>query len=530
MTGDETIGDESTMSDALHDALERGESPNAATQPALSEILRVARSLDAFVRHIEQGSGVCIVPAGDATGSFGRTPEAVPQPFPGEYRFRALLGEGNYGRVWLADDLRLGIPVALKTVRLRGDAGQQARALEALQHEARLMAQLKHPNIVQVYAWRQAGDEHYLVMQYVRGQSLKSRLETHGAFGWRLAAQYIADVAEALGHVHTRGVIHRDIKPANLLWDEATNEVLLSDFGVSAWVADADRGAAGTGFYMAPEVLHGGGGLPADVYSLAATLFQLVTGEVPFPAKSWPELAARVAAGLPNPDPRCAVIPAGVERVIRAGLTADPVRRPSLAAFAAELRGCLNQLLADSLVLPSAATPRVRLRVARRGPEGHYTLLAITQRTVPLMTRNLELVPSEPQSVGLRTGDRVRIEAVADRAGYLTVFNVGPAGQLTQLYPNPLGSGDAEVAANQSVLIADVQVTPPAGCERIFGVWSREPLKVPLAEFARHESGQLPISRAYQATRNLVLVEQAVHRLSGEECQATVVELEHRAG
>src|SRR5262249_15100842 len=194
-------------------------------------------------------------------------------------RFRALLGEGTFGRVWLADDVGLGIPVALKTVRLRGGVEQRSRALAALQREAKLMGPLKHPNIVQVYAWRQSGDEYYLVMQYVPGRSLKARFEAEGPLGWRQAACYIADVAEALGHVHARGIVHRDIKPANLLWDETTDEVLLSDFGVSAWLAEADREAAGTAWYMAPEAFEARSGLASDVYSLAATLFHLVTGE-----------------------------------------------------------------------------------------------------------------------------------------------------------------------------------------------------------------------------------------------------------
>jgi hypothetical protein len=172
--------------------------------------------------------------------------------------------------------------------------------------------------------------------------------------------------------------------------------------------------------------------------------------------------------------------------------------------------------------------PAVRLTVARRGSDGSYTPLAAARRQLPRLTRNLELVPPEPEGVVLRTGDRVRIEVSADRGGYLTVFNVGPMGHLSLLYPDPIEVGPVEMPANQLVVIGDVKVTPPTGSERVFAVWSREVLPLSLAELARQAAGEAPVSRAYQATRNLVLVEQSVQRLRGEDWQAAVVELEHR--
>jgi hypothetical protein len=268
--------------------------------------------------------------------------------------------------------------------------------------------------------------------------------------------------------------------------------------------------------------------LAADVYALAATLFHLVTGEPPFSAPSWRELAARVAGGLPDPDPRCAGMPTGLERIIRSALVADPVHRPGVGEFAAGLRGYLNQLLADSLLMAGTASePGVRVTVSLRDSDGRYTPVAAARRELPRLTRNLELVPPEPEGVMLRTGDRVRIEASADRDGYLTVFNVGPTGDLSLLYPTATGAPVA-VPAHQQVVIREVLVRPPAGSERVFAVWSRGP--VPLAELAWQAAGEGPVSRAYRATRNLVLVEEAVQQLADEDWRAAVVELEHRAG
>jgi serine/threonine protein kinase len=515
------------LAEALRRALERDARDQSATVgdllppgaeggERLAGALQAAGLLDQFVRHIEEEAGVDFP-----------EPEALPQPFPGEYRFRALLGEGGFGKVWLADDLRLGVPVALKAVRLEGGVERRSQALAQLENDAKKLARLSHPNIVQVHAWRQAGGEHYLVMQYVPGGSLRARLTAEGPLPWRLAARYVADAAEALGHVHAAGIIHRDIKPANLLWNETNDEVLLTDFGLSAWLAEAGGEAAGTALYMAPEALEGRAGLAADVYALAATLFHLITGRPPFPAATWQELPALIARGLPDPDPRCSAMPAGLERVIRSALAANPARRPGLAEFAVDLRGRLNQLLADSLLPPpgAAAGPAVRLTVARRGIDGGYTPIAAARRELPRLMRNLELVPPEPESVVLRTGDRVRIEASADRDGYLTVFNVGPTGDLSLLY-----AAGQVVPANRPVVIADVLAKPPAGSEHLFAVWSREVLTLPLAEVARQTAEELPVSSAYRATRNLVLVEESVKATAEGGWRAAVVELEHRAG
>ena len=123
----------------------------------------------------------------------------------------------------------------------------------------------------------------------------------------------------------------------------------------------------------------------------------------------------------------------------------------------------------------------------------------------------------------------MRIEAVADRDGYLTVFNVGPTGDLSLLYPATQGTA-AAVPAHQPVVIGEVLARPPAGSERLFAVWSRGPLSLPLEEVARQAAADSPVSPAYRATRNLVLVGESVQGLPSEDWRAAVVELEHWAG
>src|SRR5262249_38609788 len=109
-----------------------------------------------------------------------------------------------------------------------------------------------------------------------------------------------------------------------------------------------------------------------------------------------------------------------------------------------------------------------------------------------------------------------------------TVFNVGPTGDLSLLYPATQGAAPA-VPANQPVVIGEVLVKPPVGSERVFAVWSRGPLPLSLAEVARQAAGEAPVAPAYRATRNLELVEQSVHQMREEDWRAAVVELEHRA-
>jgi tRNA A-37 threonylcarbamoyl transferase component Bud32 len=533
------------LAEALHLALDReahGEPvrvdgllpAGAAGADRLAGALHVAGLLDRFVRHVEGESGIHVVPAGmTSTGAYGAGVETLPQPFPGEYHLRALLGEGSFGRVWLADDLHLGIPVALKALRPRGGVEQQSRALTALQNEARTLARLKHPNIVQVHGWRQAGADHYLVLQYVPGKSLEARLKEQGPLGWQPAARYIADVGEALLYVHAHGIVHCDVKLANLLWDRERDEALLTDFGLATRLADGGQ-VAGTPLYMAPEAFSGQRTPAGDVYGLAVSLFTLATGNVPFPGPTLAELGEQIRRGLPDPEPRCAGMPEPLERLVRSGLAVAPERRPELGAFVADLRGTLNRLLADTLLLPGATTEpaapvQLRLTVARRQGDGTYVPLATTHPRPCGLTRNITKVPPAPERVGLRTGDRVRLEVSADREGFLTVFNVGPTGHLNLLYPDP---GSPEVTApplpaNQPLHVTEVAMTPPAGTERLFAVWSRVPLPLEQA-LTLTQGGQGPVSASYRATRNMERVQESVQRLWRGDWHAVVLELDHQ--
>ena len=452
------------------------------------------------------------------------------EPFAGEYRLVRRLGQGAFGEVWLADDLSpLKRPVALKFLRLSNSARRREQALQALRNEAVVLGSLRHPNIVQVHAWRQAGDPPVpcLVLHYVAGGSLDTRVKRDGPLPWAAAARYIADIADGLSLLHTKDVIHRDVKPANILLDTDIDEALLTDFGIAARLADPGT-IAGTPRYMAPEAFQGEVSPALDVYALAASLFWLVTGDAPFDGDTVEDLIASAERGLPAIDPRFAGLPGELERLIRAGLAARPDRRPKLSTFVRDLRGTLNALMADCLTMPASAPVNLRLLVSRQ--MNHHTCqpVASSRRQPEAVLRDMKRVPASPDRVELRTGDRVRLEVVADQPGHVTVFNVGPTGNLNLLYPPSPEQAPPLLPANEILHILDVELTPPAGNERLFALWTRHPLPLRLDELrSLAESGSLSQSPAYQATRDMARVQQSVERLPASDRHAIVLELDH---
>jgi serine/threonine protein kinase len=493
------------------------------------------------------------------------TDEGVPpgttMPMLPGYRVYKYLGAGRFGEVWLAQDVNLPRVVAVKTLKIRASGDEQNLALDALRKDADLLTRVDHPNIVRVYAWLTVHARHYLVMQYVSGGSLAGRLRSEGPLDWQRAARYVADVGEGLLEVHSQGIVHRDVKPANILWDPGKDEALLTDFGVGARVDDP-AAVAGSIPYMAPEAFDGRVSPSLDVYSLASTLFCLVTGSTPFSGPQISDYTQQSRRGLTDPDPRCAGIPELLERVIRAGLAPDPAGRPALKDFVTTLRANLNQLLVDTLASSKAASESVvptelatgvlakpagepsterapappapvdlRLIVSRQIGAGLFQPVAATHpRVAPsCVTRDMKKVPPPPDQLRLRTGERVRVEVCVDQPGFVTVFNVGPTGNLNLLYPDSslhAGGQPRPIEPSQPLHILDVELTPPAGRERLFAVWSRQP--APFEELAA-----LAVSRAsatpYRATRDMKRVQDAVGRLEPQDRRVLVVEVEHVA-
>jgi tetratricopeptide (TPR) repeat protein len=260
----------------------------------------------------------------------------------GRYEIRGELGRGGVGVVYAAWDTRLQREIALKTLLAGRDASEVT--IERFLREVRTTSCLRHQHIVSVHDAGVIDGHFYLAMDRIEGRSLAALLDTEGALEPRRAVDLLAPVARALAHAHREGFLHRDVKPENVLVD-AEGVAYLTDFGLAADLKDGERltqsnQALGTPAFMAPEQLRGKHRDPrVDVYALGATLYECVTGRVPFLAESYPELMHQVLTREPDPPRSLAPLLApDLEAVIMTCLEKDPERRyPGPADLAADL-------------------------------------------------------------------------------------------------------------------------------------------------------------------------------------------------
>jgi serine/threonine-protein kinase len=265
----------------------------------------------------------------------------------GRYRVEQTLGRGGMATVFLALDRELQRPVALKVLadNLSDDASFRERFLR----EARLAARLSHPNVVQVFDAGEADGRSYIVMEYVPGETVAELLARRRKVSPAEAVDVVAQAAEGLQHAHEQGLVHRDVKPQNLLVRE-DGCVKVADLGI-ARAAEAtrltERGTIlGTAAYLAPEQAAGEDvTAAADVYSLGAVLYELLTGRTPYDVSSLGELAARQSSGeIVAPRDLEPEIPERLEAVVMRCLARDPrFRVGSAGELAADARAALGR-------------------------------------------------------------------------------------------------------------------------------------------------------------------------------------------
>jgi serine/threonine protein kinase len=274
----------------------------------------------------------------------------------GRYRIAEHLGRGGMAEVYKAYQPNLDRYVAIKM--LHTFLSDEKEFLTRFEREAKVVATLRHPNIVQVYDFDVEGGVYYMVMEYISGEALKTRLQRLEANGeWVSpddAARIILAVGSALKYAHERGMVHRDVKPANVMIT-LDGQVILTDFGIAKIVSASNITASGamvgTPSYMAPEQ---GMGQPgderSDIYSLGVMLYQLVLGRLPFDADTPLAVVLKhINEPLPPPKALKPDISEELNQVILKTLAKNPGDRyQKVADLTADLRRVMGMSPEDS--------------------------------------------------------------------------------------------------------------------------------------------------------------------------------------
>lgn len=282
--------------------------------------------------------------------------------FDHRYRLDGEIGQGGMAVVYRAHDERLGRLVAIKTMRsqLAADPSFLAR----FRREAQAVASLSHPNLAAVWDTGEVNGVPYIVMEYVDGQNLKTRIVAEAPLSVERAVGTMIQIAEGVGAAHRAGLVHRDLKPQNILLTR-TGQVKVADFGIArslgaAAAASTQTGQVwGTAHYIAPEQAAGQPATPAtDVYSLGVILYEMLAGRLPFEADTPLALAMQhLQAEPPSPRQFNPAIPVGLEAIIAKAMTKRPdVRYPDADALCSALKA--YQRLGEQLTGPIPVAPR----------------------------------------------------------------------------------------------------------------------------------------------------------------------------
>lgn len=268
----------------------------------------------------------------------------------GRYNIERELGRGAMGVVYLGHDPQIARRVAIKTLDYsRYDTGELSAVKARFFREAEAAGRLRHPNIVTVY---DVGEEHdlaFIAMDYVAGQPLSNFISPKNLLPIPQVYRIVAEVAEALAYAHSRQIVHRDIKPGNILYHPDSKKVTVTDFGIARIVSDARTQTGeivGSPLYMSPEQVKGQKvGEASDIFSLAVTFFQLLTGELPFHGENIAGLSYQIIHGKhKNIRDLRSQIPSSASRIINKALQKEPGDRYSNAGeMARSLRKALQK-------------------------------------------------------------------------------------------------------------------------------------------------------------------------------------------
>jgi hypothetical protein len=384
----------------------------------------------------------------------------------GQYEVQDFIGQGAMGFVYRAYHSGLERTGAVKVMQaLTPDADTVAR----FRHEAQAIAQLRHPNIVNVYDFGAFEGTPYMIVEYVPGGSLAARMGS-GPLEGATALKYLRGIAAGLDYAHGRGVVHRDVKPANVLLTAEDTPVLvdfcLAKLMIGSSLKSMTGATTGTPAYMAPEQVTGSRvGPAADRYSLATIAYELLTGVIPFAGDGLMELLyAQVHRDPPPPSTRNSSLDPDADAVILRGLAKDPEARwESSTAFVEALAGALDRPAEKTVVMrePAAPPASVARRLSRKGLIALVAAALIvalllaglvgwaaTHRPVKIALSSTTVTAGQSLVVSadnLPPNLLGRIELWS--AQYTFPFRAGPSGhvEVTITVPADIGAGDHQV-------------------------------------------------------------------------------------
>src|SRR5213083_2899096 len=399
----------------------------------------------------------------------------------GRYQLERVLGKGAMGIVYEALDPKLHRKVAIKTILVSQLDEETAKDFSMrFVREAHAVARLNHPNIVQVYDFGEEGDIAYLVMEFIRGDELKSSLATGGQFDRKECVRIMCELLDALDFAHEAGVVHRDIKPANVMLD-GQGRTKLTDFGV-ARVTDADRTHAertqagtmvGTPAYMSPEQIQGQRiDRRTDIFSAGIILYQFLTGQKPFTGEgAWTVAKKIVQEDPPMPSSINVALSPEFDRVVAKALAKDPDQR---FATAREFSQALKRAAEGKPAIPEAEPTLVLPREARVPQATHPEALRSGEMELEFWRsikdsddpNDFELYMRQfPQgvyaSLAARKAAKLRSGSPADDSGTRTMAGADRT-RLQRSVPRAEAEESAQAAVEKTIKLTDAPSPEPA--------------------------------------------------------------------
>ncbi|MCB8919490.1 MAG: serine/threonine protein kinase [Ardenticatenaceae bacterium] len=393
-------------------------------------------------------------------------PNWIGETIGGRYQIEKLLGQGGMSAVYQATDPNLRRVVAVKLIHTH--LSDDPSFVRRFEEEATTVAQLRHPNIIQIYDFNHDGDTYYIVFEFIPGETLHDRMKRLQAVGRRMDLNEVlsiaTSVADALDYAHSRNLVHRDVKPANVMLN-VHNQAILMDFGIVKIMGGTQHTATGatigTARYMSPEQIRSANiDGRTDIYSLGVMLYEMLAGRAPFEADSaMTTMMMHVTDPVPDLRQFRPDLPAGLLAVVNRALAKDPNQRYRTAGeFVAALRAVdLSAPAVAAAVAPITAAATVIEPVPTAPPPARPTPAArppqATAAPPPAAAQSTpQAVPqSGPQPALAPAGKRkVPFLAIGIGGAALIVLFICVIGAWA-LGSNLLGGGGDENATATSV-------------------------------------------------------------------------------